>query len=95
MSQGSSSFHPARFVGLAQYPVGSSGLPLIPCPDFGDQVVECKSWKHNGRVFFKCIRYDDHVSCKYLVQLGWYLMKGSLFFLLVGGSWQMRVLQVA
>ncbi|KAG2634940.1 hypothetical protein PVAP13_2NG317706 [Panicum virgatum] len=37
------------------------GLPLIPCPDCGDQVVECKSWKHNGRLFFKNIRYDEHV----------------------------------
>jgi hypothetical protein len=24
--------------------------------------VECKSWKNNGKIFFKCVNYDEFVS---------------------------------
>jgi hypothetical protein len=56
----SSSFIPTAALFL--YPLGPSGIPLIPCPECGDEVVERKSWKNNGRVFFKCINYDESVS---------------------------------
>ena len=37
----SSSFIPTAALSL--YPLGPSGIPLIPCPECGDKVVECKS----------------------------------------------------
>ena len=56
----SSSFIPTAALSL--YPLGPSGIPLIPCPEYGDKVVECKSWKNNGKIFFKCVNYDEFVS---------------------------------
>ena len=56
----SSSFIPTAALSL--YPPGPSGIPLIPCPECGDKVVECKSWKNNGKIFFKCVNYDEFVS---------------------------------
>uniref|UniRef100_A0A0E0KC13 Zinc finger GRF-type domain-containing protein n=1 Tax=Oryza punctata TaxID=4537 RepID=A0A0E0KC13_ORYPU len=41
-------------------PDESSGLPLICCPKYGDDVVECKSWKNGGRVFFKCKKNEEY-----------------------------------
>lgn len=54
MSQGCS--FPARL------PVGSSDLPLIRCPRCGAAVVECRSMRHGGKVFFKCEENEQDVS---------------------------------
>ena len=48
------------------YDVGAiSGLPLIYCPECGDRVIEFKSRKNGGKVFFKCIRNEQYVSSGY------------------------------
>uniref|UniRef100_A0A0E0GUF4 Zinc finger GRF-type domain-containing protein n=1 Tax=Oryza nivara TaxID=4536 RepID=A0A0E0GUF4_ORYNI len=59
MSQGCS--FPARL------PVGSSDLPLIRCPRCGAAVVECRSMRHGGKVFFKCEENEQDVPncCKF------------------------------
>ncbi|XP_062183611.1 uncharacterized protein LOC133887667 [Phragmites australis] len=55
MSQGSFCGHfVARTGAMSQVQIGHSGLPLVPCPRCGEQVLELKSWKHGGRIFFKC-----------------------------------------
>lgn len=53
----SSTFIPTAALSL--YPLGPSGTPLIPCPECGDKVIECKSWKNNGRIFFKYVNYNE------------------------------------
>lgn len=58
MSQGCS--FPARL------PVGSSGLPLIRCPRCGAAVVECRSMRHGGKVFFKCEENEQDVSIPFV-----------------------------
>ncbi|EEC79160.1 hypothetical protein OsI_19834 [Oryza sativa Indica Group] len=50
--EGSSSL--PGLIGATRYPIGPSGLTLVRCPRCGSAVVECRSWRQGGRVFFKC-----------------------------------------
>uniref|UniRef100_A0A0E0LXM0 Zinc finger GRF-type domain-containing protein n=1 Tax=Oryza punctata TaxID=4537 RepID=A0A0E0LXM0_ORYPU len=58
-SQGSSFRAPRRQ--LSRFHLGPSGLPLVKCPRCGSPVVECKSWRQGGRVFFKCEKNEQYV----------------------------------
>ncbi|BAT16601.1 Os12g0264350 [Oryza sativa Japonica Group] len=60
MSQGSSFRAPGRQ--LSRFLLGPSGLPLVKCPRCGNAVVECKSWRQGGRVFFKCEKNEQYVQ---------------------------------
>ncbi|KAG2617563.1 hypothetical protein PVAP13_3NG181940 [Panicum virgatum] len=58
----SSSFIPAAV--FSMYPLGPSGIPLIPCLECGDEVAEWKSRKHHGKIFFKCVKYNESLGEK-------------------------------
>uniref|UniRef100_A0A0E0MDA6 GRF-type domain-containing protein n=1 Tax=Oryza punctata TaxID=4537 RepID=A0A0E0MDA6_ORYPU len=73
MSQGSSFHFPGRQ--LCRFPLCPSGLPLVKCPRCGNAIVECKSWKQGGRVFFKCESNEQFVipnSCTFFKWLDSY-----------------------
>ena len=53
---------PGLVGGKGRFAVGPSGLPLVRCPRCGSAVVECRSWKQGGRVFFKCEDNEQFVS---------------------------------
>uniref|UniRef100_A0A0E0M097 Uncharacterized protein n=1 Tax=Oryza punctata TaxID=4537 RepID=A0A0E0M097_ORYPU len=38
----------------------SSELLRICCPKCGNNVVECKSWKNGGTIFFKCKNNEEY-----------------------------------
>uniref|UniRef100_A0A0D9ZYQ7 Zinc finger GRF-type domain-containing protein n=1 Tax=Oryza glumipatula TaxID=40148 RepID=A0A0D9ZYQ7_9ORYZ len=50
--EGSSSL--PGLIGATRYPIGPSGLTLVRCPCCGSEVVECRSWRQGGHIFFKC-----------------------------------------
>ncbi|KAG2557755.1 hypothetical protein PVAP13_8NG259500 [Panicum virgatum] len=44
------------------HPLGPSGIPLIPCPECQDEVVEFKSRKNKGKNFFKCVKFTESLG---------------------------------